>query len=895
MVRHRWRWFVRHVLHRTTAADELDAEIGTHLALETERRIDAGDSPEEAQRAARKEFGNILLVKDVTRDMWRWGFVEGTWHDARYGARMLRKHPGFTSIAVLSLAIGIGANTAIFSVVNAVLLRPPVGVDAPDELVSIYTSDFSGPRFGASSYPDIVEFRDQTDAFQDVMAFTMAPLGLTTEAGSRPLLAELVTGNYFDVLGMTAALGRTFVPEETRLGQAARVVVLSHGLWTGQFGADPTIVDRTLRLDGQSFTVVGVAPQGVGSRLISGVQVDVWVPLGIPGEVAGDTPEDLDRRGNRGLFVMARLRDGVTVEQTQAQLNVLASRLLAEYPQAWTDVRNEGRVVTVVPERGSRVLPQVRGAVVGFMTLLMVVVGLVLLVACSNIANLLLAKASKRRRDVAVRLALGCSRGRLVRQLLTESVLLAGLGGVGGVVLAYCVTNALSAFQPPLPISVTLDLGLDGRVLAFAAALSLASGVAFGLLPALQASRSGLIPALKDEGASNEAGRRWLSFRNLLVVGQVAVSLVLVVGAGLFLRSLQGASEIDIGFDPGNVAVMTVNLSPLGLSPEAGLAFYRDLSERLSAVGGVEAVSLARGVPLGLSSSRRGVTVEGYEPRPGEDMEFNFNVVSPGYFEMLRMPLVRGRTFSEIDREGAAPVVMVNEAFARRFWPAEDAIGKRVGVRGGMAQVIGVVRDGKYVTLGEEARLHYWQPFPQAYGPRTVIHVRASRDVRVLLPVLLSEVTNFDDRVLILNLALMEEVTSVSLLPQRAASALLGFAGGLSLFLAVIGVYGVMAYVVSQRTRELAIRIALGAEPGEVIWMTVRQGLVLAGVGLAAGLVVVFVVTRLIATLLYGISPVDPLAIGGGAALLGLAVLGASVLPAWRAARVDPIAALRHE
>ncbi len=695
-------------------------------------------------------------------------------------------------------------------------------------------------------------------------------------------------------LSWQRGLGRTFVPEETRLGQAERVVVLGHGLWTDQFGADPTVVDRTVRLDGQPFTVVGVAPQGVASRVMAGVQTDLWAPLGIPGEVAGTTPEGLDRRGNRGLFTMARLRDGVTVEQTQAQLNVLASRLLAEYPQAWTDVRDEGRVVTVVPERESRVPPAGRGAVVGFMTLLMVVVGLVLLVGCSNIANLLLAKASKRRREMAIRLALGCGRGRLVRQLLTESLLLAGLGVVGGVVLAYWVTSLISAFQPPLPVSVTLDLGLDGRVLAFAAALSLTSGVAFGLLPALQASRPSLVPALKDEDGSDGAGRRWLSFRSLLVVGQVAVSLVLVVGAGLFLRTLQGANEIDVGFDPDDVAVMTVNLSPLGLSPEAGLAFYRDLSERLNSVGGVEAVGLARLVPLSLFSSRRSVTVEGYEPRPGEDMEFNLNVVSPGYFEMMRMPLVSGRTFEETDREGAAPVVMVNEAFARRFWPAEDPIGKRVGVRGGMAQVIGVMRDGKYVSLGEEARLHYWQPFPQAYDPSMVIHVRASGDVRTLLPVLLSEVTSFDDRVLILSLELMEEVTSVSLLPQQAASALLGFAGGLSLFLAVIGVYGVMAYVVSQRTRELAIRIALGAEPDEVIWMTVRQGLVLAGLGLAAGLVVVFVGTRLIATLLYGIGPLDPLAIGGGALLLGLAVLGASVIPAWRAAQVDPIAALRH-
>ena len=468
---------------------------------------------------------------------------------------------------------------------------------------------------------------------------------------------------------------------------------------------------------------------------------------------------------------------------------------------------------------------------------------------------------------------------------------------VGAVLLAYWALRALSAFRPPLPIAVTLDVSLDPTVLVFALALSLIAGLGFGLLPALQASRLDLVSGLRDDTAAGSARLRRLSLRNLLLVGQVAVSVVLVVGAGLFLRSVQRASGVDLGFDPENVAVMNLDLTRRGFSPEAGRQFYRDLTERLEAVAGVDAVSLAREIPLSLGPSRRTASVEGYEPSPGEDMAINFNTVSPGYFGMLRMSLVRGRAFTDADRGGTALVSMVNETFARRFWPGEDPVGRRLSQTADpdrMTEVIGVVRDGHYVTLGED-RPYVWLPLYQGYEPVTMVHVRGERDVETLFSALVHEVTRLDDQVSMLNLTLMERETASQLLPQRIGSTVLSLAGVVGLFLAAVGIYGVVAYAVSQRTRELGIRIALGAKPRVVIWRVINEGLLLASVGLAVGLGVVFGTTRLIAALLYEISPMDAVALGGSVAVIGLAASAASFFPVRRAVRIDPVVALRYE
>ncbi|HEX7090945.1 MAG TPA: ABC transporter permease [Longimicrobiales bacterium] len=811
--------------------------------------------------------------------------------DIRYAARILARSPGFTLVAVLMLALGIGANTAIFSVVNAVLLRPPAHVAEPERVVTLWTSDYSGPTFGSSSYPDYEVFREQTEVLAGLAAYRIQPVNLIEPDETVRLAAERVSANYFDVLGVRPARGRLFCPEDAAGPQP--VAVISHALWQSRLGGDPGVVGRTVRLNAGLFTVVGVAPEGfLGS--IRGVRVDVWVPLQATGLLG--TPDDfLTRRGDRGLLVLGRLRPGVPVERAQAHFDVVARQLLASYPDAWRDVNGRGRRITVLPERESRVLPQLRGAVLGLMGLLLAVVGLVLLICCANIATLLLARAAGRTREVAIRLSLGAGRARLVRQLLTESVLLALLGGGVGILIALWAADLLLAFQPSAPIPVALDIAPDGRVLGFALALALGAAVVFGLAPALQATRLDTVSALK-EGALTLAGGRRFGLRNVLVTAQVAISLVLLVGAGLFLRSLQHAATVDPGFDPSNVVVASFDLQTQGYTEAQGRAFYEQLSERVAALPGVVGVTLARNVPLSGGGGRRFTGVEGYEPAPGEDMEFHFNVVGPEYFEVMRVPLVRGRGFTAADREGAPQVAVVNETFARRFWPGEDAIGKRLS-RFGTAEsieIVGIARDGKYGTLTEEPRPYIYRPFLQDYDEMT-LHVRVGGDIARVVPLIRREIRALDDRLPILSLTTMEKEMALATLPQRIAAALLGACSALALLLAAIGLYGIVAYAVGRRTREIGIRMALGASRGAVLGMVLRGSMRLVALGLAIGLALSLLAGRTLGSLLGGISPADPVALLAGPLVLAASALAASYLPARRAAHVHPVEALRQE
>jgi len=816
--------------------------------------------------------------------------------DLRYAARTLRKSPVFTTIAILSLGLGIGANTTIFSFLNAFFLRP-LPVADPGRVVAVFTSDHSGPLYGNSSYPDYLDFKDGTEAFSGLAAWTIAPMSLGEGSETDRVFGELVTANYFSVAGVEAAHGRVFRAETDGAGSAAPAVVLSDAFWRRRLGADPAAVGKAVTLNGRPFSVVGIAPPAF-TGMMRGIAVDLWVPMTAPGAIPSS--DRLDRRGSRWLFLLGRLQPGLSEGVAQAQLAVVGSRLQIAYAGNWTDVRGNRRVVSVVPESRARVFPGVRGMVLGFLGLLLGIVGLVLLLACTNVAGLLLARAAARRHETAIRLSLGASRSRLVRQLLTESVLLSLLAGAAGTLLALWATDLLMALRPPLPFPVALDLRLDPRVLGYTVVLSVLTGIVFGLVPALQASRADVVAALKAESLAGGGLIGRFAPRRLLVVAQTAVSLVLLIGAGLFLQSLRNAHRIDTGFDANGLLLLSLDLRLAGYDEPRGRVLYEQLLERAKALPGVGSACLATEVPLGFGSHRRALAIEGYEPQSGEDMEVHTNTVGPGYFRTLGVSLVRGREFTEADAAGRPAVAIVNEAFARRYWPGQDPLGKRLGQGSRVApldlEVVGVVKDGKYVTLGEEPTPFFYVSFLQRYRADATLHVRATgADPGLLVAALRREVQALDPSLPIFDVKTMNDHLGLSLLPARIAAGFLGLFGFVALALAAMGIYGIMAFAVSQRTRELGVRLALGARPGDLLGMILKQGLRLAGLGLVLGLFAALALTRLASGLLYGISATDPATFVAIPAILAAVALLSSYIPARAAMATDPMAALRHE
>jgi predicted permease len=815
--------------------------------------------------------------------------------DLRYAIRSLLKTPGFAAVAVFTLALGIGANSAIFSLINGVLLRPPAGVVDPGRVVTIYTSDFSSGPFGTSSFPDFQVVQSETSVFSSVAVYDLRLLALAVGDQAEMITGQAVSGDFFSLLGTVPERGRLLGPDDARVAGGEAVVVLSDGLWRRRFGGDAGVVGRDVRLNGHGFRVVGVAARGFGG-LLRGIGVDAWIPVTmIP--VLSPGSDDLTHLGSRGFMMAARLRPGVTLGQAQARLVALARQRFEQFPNYWRTVSGEGRQLTVLSEAQTRVPPQGRGMALGAAGILLTAVGLVLLIACANIANLMLARATRRRREIAVRLSLGATRGQLIRHLLTESFLLAALGAGVGLLLTQWLTDAAAAIRVSfLPVQITLDLGVDARVLSFTALVAIVTGVAFGLVPALRASRPNVVAELKREATVGRG--RWVTLRNALVVSQVAVSLVLLVGAGLFLRSLGRAEAVDPGFDPSNTALVTFDLESNGFSEDRGRLFYRELQEQVGALPGVELATLAYSVPLGDCCSRRGIAIEGYAPRPGESTEINWNVVGTNYFRALRVPVVQGRAFTPQDRVGAPLVAMVNQAFARRYWPGQNAVGKRVGLRGDQgpfAEVVGVARDGKYRSLGEDPVPFLYVPFEQQYRSPMTLYVRTAGDPAALLPVLRNEVKALAPGLPLMNPTTLEDASAVALLPHRIGAALLTALGGLAALLAVLGLYGVLAYSVTQRTREFGIRGALGAARRQLMVQVVSEGMLLAGVGTAIGLVLAAAVTQLVRGFLFGVSPLDPAAFGGMTLLVAGVTLLASYLPARRATRVSPMEALRCE
>jgi putative ABC transport system permease protein len=820
--------------------------------------------------------------------------VDALIRDLRYGARFMVRAPGFALAAIISLGLGIGGNTAIFSLLDALLLTP-MPVAEPDRIVTIYTSDFSSTRYGASSYPDFQDFRQRGSAVAEVAAYRLTPVSMNAGSDTEMAFVEAVSGNYFSMLGVGPAVGRLLVEADDR-ADASPAVVISHALWTRRFANDPNVVGRTLQFNAHPFTVAGVAAHEFYGGL-RGLSVDGWIPM-LPSQALSPVGRDpwTTARGSRGLFLLGRLRPGVSVAQAQAAFEVIGAQLYAEHPRAWRTIRNVARPVSVVAERDSRVHPDLTGPIAGFMALLMVVVGLVLLTACANVANLLLARAASRTREIGVRLALGSGRARLIRQLLTENVLLAAAGGVFGVLVALWLMSVLMSFKPPVPIPIGLDLRLDGSVLLFTTLLSIATGLVFGLAPAWHASRTNILPVLKDDASLGRTRRSRL--RRAFVVAQVACSMLLLVGSGLFVRSLLSARSIDAGFDPSNMIVMSVVPEVQGYDQPRGRALYENLLQQLTAVPGVRSATLAESVPLGIGGSRRGTAIEGYQPQPGEDTETAYNVVGPLYFETMRIPIVRGRSFTDADRASAPAVVIVNEAFARRYWPNADPIGKRLsanGPEGPFREVVGVTRTGKYNTLGEEPRPFYYLPLWQEYHGTVTLHVKTAGDPRAMMSTVREAIRAVDPTVPVFDVKTMDDQMLVALLPARLAGTLLGAFGLLALLLASVGIYGVMAYSVVQRTREIGVRRALGAQTNNLLRLIVGEGMRLAAIGFAIGLAAAVALTRFVTSLLYGVTPTDPLTFAGALGILTAAALVACYIPALRALRVDPVTALRCE
>jgi macrolide transport system ATP-binding/permease protein len=877
---------------RRRREEELEDEIQSHLRMAIRDRMARGESADEAELAARREFGNVGLVKETTRGMWGFGWLETFWQDMRYGARMLLKQPGFTLMAILTLSLGIGANTAIFSAVNALLLSSPLAAQ-PEQMAQL--DKLEGGFGNHTSFPNYRDLVQGTEAFSALAAFDSGPVNLGQGDAMRRVFGESVTGNYFPAFGVSAALGRTFGTEVDGALGASPVAVVSHGAWRRRFGADPGLVGKTIALNGHQFTVVGIMPEGFRGAWPLGIAPEIWTPLTMrqqlkPGEdLFGD-------RGNHRLVVIGRLKPGVTQAQAQAEVSLVTRRLAESYPKENRGHEN-AKVYPIdkLNDVPMRVIPV-------FMGLVTVIAGLVLLLACANVANLLLSRAMQRRQEVAIRLALGAGRRRLIRQLLTESLLLALAGGAAGCLLAVCVTSLLRLFPPAVPVPMEFNAAVDFRVMLFTLAVSLLSGALFGLAPAWQASKLDLVPMLKDDrrGAGGRAPR--FSLRNLLVIAQVAVSLVFLICAGLFTRSLQQANNIDPGFEAERALTVSLDLESVGYDETRGRLFYRQLLEQIERMPGVQSATLAKFVlAQGEGAGSSDVAVEGYDA-PGADYpSFRLNMVGPRYFETMGIPLLAGREFNGQDSEGAMPVVIVNETMARRFWQApQSALGRRMrlmgrgNVLGPYYEVVGVAKDSKYRSLGEEPQSFFYVSALQEYRQRMVAHARTAGDPSLLRSAVRDRVLALD-KGLMVEVATMRENLAASFLPARVAAIVLGLVGLFGLSLAAVGIYGVISYAVSRRTGEIGLRMAMGAESRDILRLVIGQGLKLTLIGVGVGATLALALSRLLSRLLIGVNAADPVTFLTVPLLLTAVAVFACWIPARRATKVDPMIALRFE
>jgi putative ABC transport system permease protein len=873
---------IRALLLRRRLDRDLEDEIEFHLA---ERARRAGIEPVEACR----RFGSPSAVKEAIRDMWTIRWIEVLGQDLRYAARTLRKSPAFTIVAALTLALGIGANTAIFSVVDAVILRP-LPYPEPARLVELWgnVKRTKVERRGAS-FPDYLDWRTQSRSFEAVAAFDSGTMTLTGVDEPERIRAEVVSQPYFDLLGMRPSLGRTFLPEEDEVPQRNAVIILSDGLWKRRFGADPTVVGRTVQLDGRTWSIVGVMPpwfRGVTD------QAEVWVPFRMTG-----TAEDFAERGNRGFAALARLKHGVSQTQAQTELDGISKRLEAAYPQT-----NEDRAVEV-----AKLDHELFGDIQKPLLVLLCAVAFVLLIACTNVANLLLARSEARQREIAMRIALGAGRARVLLQLVVESCLLACLGAGAGLLLANWGIKALMA-SSPIVFPSYIHPGLDTRVALFTVLISCVVGLLLGLAPAAQISSNHLYDAFKQassHSADHRGGRR---FRGALVVAEVAFAMLLLVGGGLMIRSVQQLTALHPGYDTERVLTLRVNLPRLAPPPAADakpdprtVVTVRDVVRRLGQIPSVESVAIATDVPLA-GSNATFFTAEGQPPVTAQNVPRAYvHRVSAEFFRTMRIPMLAGRTFNESEMQGVSDAVIVTEALVRRFWPGKGPIGKRMkqggaGSKNPWQTIVGVVNDMKYRALPNNPTNDpdiFWPVSERQRG--FAILLRTSLDPASLAPAARRVLREAEPASVIYDVVTMRELASRETARSRFTGWLMGIFAASALLLAMIGIYGVMSYAVTRRTQEIGIRMALGAARGEVLGMILRNGMRLIAAGLLLGAAAAFPLTRLIDTLLYGVAPGDPIAFLAAAGALAAVALLACLLPAARATRIAPASALRNE
>jgi putative ABC transport system permease protein len=817
------------------------------------------------------------------------------WQDLRFGARMLMKKPSVTLIATITLALGIGANTAIFSVVNAVLLKP-LPFSASDRLMAIGQNEPSNrAALSNFSFPNIADVQAQSKTFEQLAAYYNSNFTLTGEREARLLRGTIVTADLFPLLGASPALGRAFRPEEDKAGGGSegRPAILSWECWQQQFAGDPTVVGRAINLNNTSFIVVGIMPEGFRFP-IQAQPTEVWVSTAIDYERMIGPIKIMTERGYRGWRMIGRLKPGVTLDQAQAEADVIAANLAARFPGENKDlgIRIKPLLESMVGNQRSTLL------------LLLGVVGFVLLIACANVANLLLERAISRRREINVRLALGAGRWRIVRQLLTESLLLAGLGGAGGMMLAVWGTNLIVALSPE-GITRIAETGLDARVLAFTVLVTLTTGVVFGVAPALIISKTNLVEALK-EGGRNATGSIYTNrTRSLLAVVEIALALVLLVGAGLLIQSLVRLQQVAVGFDPHNILTFNVAM-PVDrtTSPSQIADFYRQLTERLKALPGVVNASVVFQLPLGESSGTTKVEIEGQPMEPAKRTSAIIHSVGPEYFRTMGIPLVRGREYTERDNLNSSPVLIISEALARKHFPSEDPIGKRmspgfttVPITGenGMREIIGVVADVKHQNLRGPAQPEFY--FAQAQMPMSTMTVviRTAANPRALVNAARGAVQALDRNAPVYSVRTIEELLGRSVATPRFNTLLLVLFAGVALILTAVGLYGVISCSVLQSTHEIGIRLALGAQTSDVLKLVVGQGMLLTLVGVMIGLAAAYGLTRLMSNLLYGVGATDPWTFAGATALVAGIAFIACYLPARRATKVDPMIALRCE
>lgn len=808
--------------------------------------------------------------------------------DMRYGLRVLLKSPGFFTIAILTLALGIGANSTIFSWINSTVLNPIPGVRHASRYVAV---SINGREQNPLSYADYRDLRDRNQSLSSFVAASNTPMSLTSNGRPERLWGILASANYFDSLGVRPVLGRGFLPAEDTQPGGAPVVVISHQLWQTHFGADPSVIGQTVQIDRHPFQIVGVAPKGfVGTQ--TGLNYDLWVPLTMVGDFYSVDATDflLHQRGSAWLLCIGHLKPDVSVTQAQSDLNILMRQIAAQFPK-----EHVGKSEIIVsplwraPFGANYYLHTI-------LFLLLAISGVVLLLACANVANLLLVRSVSRRREMAIRLSIGATRGRLIRQLLAESLILSICGGGIAMLLTVWTAGMLGGFVPPVPeIPLAMTVTADRTVLFATFVISILTGVIFGILPALRSSRLQPANVLKEDGGSASGGVHKGRLSSILVVAQVAMSLLLLVCAGLFMRSVQQAQHFDPGFNPHHVLLDSYDLSGLGYDRKSGMQFHRQLYDKLQEIPGVESATIAGWIPLGFDISSYSVQIEGYVPQPHESMDIEYADIAPRYLHTMQIPLISGREFTTSDIDGSQPVAVVNAAFARRYWPHQQAIGEKVQAAGTWYTVVGVAGNSDYNELGQQAQPFLYLPFFQDYNRRCAIYVRVPGDPLASVGPVQAAVHSLDAEMPLFNLTTLDSRVQLSTTTERLAGTFVGGFGALALILAGIGIYGVLAYTTRQRTHEVGIRIALGANPLDVLRLVLRQGLTLAALGLAIGLVASLLLTRALSSQLFGISATDPLTFVAVAGLVLAVAFLACYVPARRAMRTDPIIALRHQ